>query len=355
MSERKSPVRLAVLGLGWVGGRVWLPMLLDNPDFEVVALLDPNREALQAARALFPTVRPHADPDDLDPSEVDLAVVAVPNHLHTTIATQLLRRGISTFVEKPVCLTGAEAAELAAAERAGGATVLAGSAAWHRADVKALRAQLDGLGELRAVELSWVRSKGIPGGSWFTNRTLAGGGALFDVGWHLVNIGMRMLSWPRVSQVCGSVSADFVGRDGFGADWRSAASGDTTCGAGVEDTARACLVTEDGVLVWLHVAWASHTEVDRTRIAVEGSAGRAELECTFGFSTNRLSGSRLVVHRNGRQERIPVPAEEVGAEYRRQLGLLPTLLADPGQPGAATAEAARTVALVDRIYRSARG
>lgn len=348
---RTKPVRLALLGLGWVSRQIWLPALLDHPGFEVIALLDPDRAALGWARELFPAARPLADPDELERSDVDLAVVAVPNHLHTTIAAGLLRRGISTFIEKPVCRTSAEAAELIAAERAGGATVLAGSASWHRADVKALCALLDQLGPLRALELSWVRARGIPAqGSWFTSRALAGGGALFDLGWHLVNIGMRMLSWPEVPQVIGSVSADFLGRSGFGATWRG---GNGHGPVDVEDTARGCLVTEDGLLVTVRASWASHAEIDRTRIVVEGAEGHAELSCTFGFSPNRLDGSTLLVHRHGRPERIDVPQEVAGAEYRRQLSLLPVLLADRTQPGAATGEAARTVALIERIRQSA--
>jgi len=257
------------------------------------------------------------------------------------------------FVEKPVCLTSAEAAELIEAERAGGARVLAGSAFWHRADVKALRPLLDQLGPLRAVDLSWVRGRGIPAqGGWLTSREQAGGGVLVDLGWHLITIGMRMLGWPAVTSVLGSVSADFLGRDGFGAAWQDRDS--ATARPDVEDTVYGRLRTEDDVLVTVTAAWASHTRPDRTRIVVDGVLGRAELLCTFGFSPDRVPESELVLWRDGEPTRIEVPQEDVGAEYRRQLDLLPLLLADPGQPGAATAEVAGAISIVERIYASAR-
>jgi oxidoreductase len=266
-------------------------------------------------------------------------------------------------VEKPVCLQSAEAAEIADAERAAGGRLLAGTAAWHRADVKALRALAGELGELRSMELSWIRANGIPArGSWFTDRARAGGGALIDLGWHMITVGMRMLGWPAVRDVVGSVSSDFMASGSSHAGWHSAgwhsagwhsAAGTGRYAADVEDTARATFRTESDVLCSLTVAWASHADHDQTRIALEGTAGRAELVCTFGLSPHRVPRSRLRVWRRGRVEEAELPAEPTGTEYRTQLALLPVLLADPGQPGAAARESAQSVDLVERIYRSA--
>lgn len=351
MSTTAPPIRLAVLGLGWVFTNVWAPMLRDHAGFRVVAVLDPDAAALARGSALFPDARPLSTVADIDPSEVDLVVVAPPNHLHAPLAATLLRRGIPVFVEKPVCLSSAEAAQLVEAERAGGARVLAGTAAWHRADVKALRAQVDRLGPLRTVELSWLRARGVPGpGGWFTSGEEAGGGALLDLGWHLITVGLRMIGWPAVPDVLGTVSADFLGHNGFDAAWHT---GNGSRRADVEDTARASFRTDSGVFFTLAAAWASHTNVDRTTISVEGAHGRIELVCTFGFSPHRLTTPSLRLLSAGRSKEIYVPAEPPGAEYRRQLDLLPALLADPNQPGAATAETVRIVELIERIYRSA--
>src|SRR5262249_11151109 len=125
--------------------------------------------------------------DTLSAGRVDLAVVAVPNYLHTELAGALLASGISVFIEKPVCLTLAEADVLAAAERRGG-MLLAGSAIRHRADVGALRQVIGELGDIRHVSLAWTRARGVPrAGGWFISRDKAGGGALFDLGWHLLD------------------------------------------------------------------------------------------------------------------------------------------------------------------------
>ncbi|MFD0442279.1 Gfo/Idh/MocA family oxidoreductase [Streptomyces indonesiensis] len=123
----ETPIRTAVVGLGWAARSIWLPRLLRNPAFTVTAAVDPDERGRAAVAEAEGTSRLPvlAAVHDLDPAEVDLAVVAVPNHLHCAVAGELLAKGIPVFLEKPVCLTSEEAERLAAAERSGGAVLLA--------------------------------------------------------------------------------------------------------------------------------------------------------------------------------------------------------------------------------------
>lgn len=364
MNDPDSPVRLAMIGAGWAVHQIWAPALNGLPELKVTVVADPDPDARQHAVNALGGAKAVAAADELSPEDADLAVVVAPNYLHGPITAGLLSRGIPVFAEKPVCLRPDEAAEIAAAERAGGARLLAGTAAWHRADVQALRELVGELGEPRSLELAWTRARGVPArGSWSTDRSLAGGGALVDLGWHMLTVGLRLLGWPAVEEVMGTVSGDFMDSGASGADWHES-TGDTGATVDVEDTARAAFRTASGVLCTLTVAWASPTETDCTRIVLEGSKGRAELTCTFGLSPNRVPRSRLLVRRVGRSEEVGLPAEPSGTEYRTQLTHLPALLRDPEPPGAtpdpqaapetdAVHEAAQVVDLVARIYQSA--
>ncbi|KOV60820.1 Gfo/Idh/MocA family protein [Streptomyces sp. MMG1121] len=356
------PVRTAVVGLGWAARSIWLPRLRHHPDFAVSAAVDPDPASRAAVTADAPDTPVLAAVHDVDPSEVDLAVVAVPNHLHCEIAGDLLRKGIPVFLEKPVCLTSAEAEQLAEAERVGGARLLAGSAARHRADVRALLASAGDLGAVRHIELSWVRARGVPdAGGWFTQRRLSGGGALVDLGWHLFDIAAPLLGSAEFAQVTGAVSDDFIARDTARVSWRAEGTAEdqeserATVGViDVEDTARAFLVTDDGVSLSLHASWASHEERDITRIRIDGSAGSATLRCTFGFSPNRLEHPELTRTDDGRTRAVTVPEEPIGTEYDRQLDELLAQLRDPAGPRRAIEEARRTISAIERIYSSAR-
>jgi oxidoreductase len=348
-------LRVALIGLGWAGRRIWLPRLREHERYTVTAAVDPD----PAARASAGVPVTAASVEELDPATVDLAVVAVPNHLHSPVAVELLTRGVPVFVEKPVCLSVAEADRLAAAEREGGAVLLAGSAARCRADVRALLEVAADLGPIRHVDLSWVRAHGVPvAGGWFVRREQAGGGALLDLGWHLLDTVEPLLGPTAFHQVVGTVSADFVNDPLRRARWKDAGDGDPGTGApgggDVEDTARGFLVTDRGVSVALRTSWASHEARDVTAITVEGGAGTATLRCTFGFSTNRQKASELVCTRRGIARIVPLPEEPVGIEYSRQLDELPGLLADPARGGAAIGQAREMIAAIERLYGSAR-
>jgi oxidoreductase len=348
----EAPLRVAVVGLGWAARAIWLPCLSANPRYVVVAAVDPAPDA-RARAAVPPGCALLERPDELTPGGVDLAVVAVPNHLHAAVAAPLLQRGIPVFLEKPVCLSAAEVARLREAERRGG-ILAAGSAARHRSDVAALARLLPSLGPVRHMELNWIRARGIPqGDGWFTDQRRAGGGALVDLGWHLLDVGFALLGIEEVRQVVGSLSADFLAEGTGQAAWRRDRGRPGGPVGDVEDGARVMLVTDDGVSILLRTSWASHLAHDLTQIKAEGPAGAARLDCTFGFSPNRVSRSTLSVLRNGIREQVPLTDDPVGQEYHRQVATLRDTLTDPGLRGRAVADAARTVRVIEQVYATA--
>jgi oxidoreductase len=349
-----TPLRVAVVGLGWAGRSIWLPRLREHPSYQVTAAVDPEPVARASVAREWPETQVLGNVEDLTTDIADLAVVAVPNHLHATIACKLLANGVPVFLEKPVCLNSTEADELAAAERKGNSVLLAGSAARYRADVRALHDLVGDLGRIRHVELSWVRARGVPdGGGWFTTRRLSGGGALVDLGWHLLDTVVPLLGSVDFDQAVGTISDDFVNKGSWRAAWRKDDPIDPDAGD-VEDTARGFLITEDGVSVSIRASWASHEARDVTLIKVDGSAGTASLRCTFGFSPNRHDGSTLTRTRDGETVALPVVEEAIGTEYLRQLDELPAQLADPSSHGKAIEEVRRTIRVIERVYDSAR-
>ncbi|MCE0445116.1 DegT/DnrJ/EryC1/StrS family aminotransferase [Streptomyces tricolor] len=198
-SGRRMSVRAAVVGLGWAGRELWLPRLRSHPDFDVVAVVDP-RPRRPGGRRRGDGHPAHAEPDALDPRSVDLAVVAVPNHLHTRSPPACSAGACPSSWRSRCACPAPRPTPLAAAERDGG-VLLAGSAARHRADVRELAAALPELGRVRHVDLAWMRARGVPrAGGWFTRRSEAGGGALVDLGWHLVDTLTALLGPSPVRQ-----------------------------------------------------------------------------------------------------------------------------------------------------------
>ena len=101
--------RVAVIGAGaW--GRNLVRVLHELGVLKVIC--EPNPTAAAAAREIalgVPTVRLH---EELADYEVDAVVIATPAETHFELARWALRQGLDVFIEKPMCLTLAEAERL---------------------------------------------------------------------------------------------------------------------------------------------------------------------------------------------------------------------------------------------------
>jgi predicted dehydrogenase len=77
---------------------------------EYALVCDRNEERLIQARRAFPGVRTCEDAEQIaeDP-DLDLVIISTPPNTHASLAMQMLRAGKHVVVEKPFCLTSAEA------------------------------------------------------------------------------------------------------------------------------------------------------------------------------------------------------------------------------------------------------
>jgi predicted dehydrogenase len=98
------PVRAAFIGLG----RIYdlnVRAYLDNPDVEVVALVDPSEERRIQRQADWPDAAMFASIEELATSdiEVDAAEALLPTPLHVDGVIDLLGRGWHVNLQKPMC------------------------------------------------------------------------------------------------------------------------------------------------------------------------------------------------------------------------------------------------------------
>lgn len=106
--------RIAVIGTGHLG-RIHARLLKTIEQIDVVGVADPLAEARTRAEADL-GLATFAHHYELI-GRIDAAIVATPTPLHHHVALDLLRSGIHCLVEKPICLTTAEADDLIAAAR----------------------------------------------------------------------------------------------------------------------------------------------------------------------------------------------------------------------------------------------
>jgi predicted dehydrogenase len=81
-----------------------------------------------------------------------------------------------------------------------------------RDDARWLKGLQEGgrLGEIYYARAGWLRCAGIPGaGGWFTNKGLAGGGPLIDLGVHVLDLTLWLMGYPQPVAVSGATYAKF--------------------------------------------------------------------------------------------------------------------------------------------------
>jgi predicted dehydrogenase len=121
-------IRLGVIGAGLVAQVAHLPSLAELADrFTVAALAEPDSTTRhQVARRHGIAVAVHDHRELLEQGRLDAVLICSPNHTHAEIALDALDAGLHVLVEKPLCLTVAEADAIAAARDRAGRVVQVG-------------------------------------------------------------------------------------------------------------------------------------------------------------------------------------------------------------------------------------
>jgi predicted dehydrogenase len=121
---------------------------------------------------------------------IDLAIVALPNHLHAPVSVDLLSRGIHVLCEKPMARTPAECQAMADAARRSGALLAIGHNRRFRDHLRMTKDFCDRgiIGQITRIHAEegsasdWQRSP-----AYFDPKS-SGGGALMDVGIHALDL-----------------------------------------------------------------------------------------------------------------------------------------------------------------------
>jgi predicted dehydrogenase len=182
--DRDHPtVRLALLGGGAHGLGALARAVAGLRGWSIAAIADPGEAARIAAARTVPGARLFASTAELLEAThaIDLAIVATPPQATVEVALTALASGTRVLIEKPGARASHELDLLA------GAGSLAGCAYNYRFHpaIQQLRAMLAG-GHLRRLEMEFIAPLAAAG-TWRASHA-AGGGALRDLGTHLLDL-----------------------------------------------------------------------------------------------------------------------------------------------------------------------
>ncbi|WP_158862363.1 Gfo/Idh/MocA family protein [Leifsonia sp. AG29] len=278
MSTSNTPLRAGVIGLGWAGQQ-HMDAYAAIPGVELVAIAGMEDGPRAELGDTYGVERRYRDWKDLvADGDLDVVSVAVPTFLHAPIAVGALDAGIHVLSEKPIARTAAEAQTMVDAAHRSGKVLEVAFNHRRRGDIEALKAAIDAgqIGRPYHARAIWLRRAGIPAlGSWFTNREMAGGGPLIDIGVHVLDYALHLFGEPTVTAVS-AVTHSELGVRGRG----GASGGKQQVGSAyeVEDLASVLLRLEDGGSIVLETSWAAYRPAgDEFGITLYGTEGGADL------------------------------------------------------------------------------
>ena len=188
-----APVRIGMLGYGAIGHE-HAAAITATTGLELAAVCDPVPARVEAARAYAPRLRGHGAAQDLLADDgVDLVIVSTPPNTHADQVLRALEAGKHVVVEKPFCLTVAEAdRQIAAARDAGLLLAVYQNRRWDRDFLALERAVRTGrLGEVFHVE-TFVGGYDHPCNFWHSDAEISGG-AIYDWGSHYLDWVLHLL------------------------------------------------------------------------------------------------------------------------------------------------------------------
>jgi len=192
-------VNLGVIGLGFIG-KVHLRNCLNLKSVRVIAAADMSKGALNYARE-FRVKQLFTDYHELlKLKDLDAVIISLPTHLHAECAISAMEEGKHVFLEKPLARNPEEGKEIVSAARKNGVKFMVGYPFRFVPEFVNLKRKMES-GVLGDIQLAYAvdiaagpflhrmeNTAPRPVPEWWLNKELTGGGALIDLGCHVINL-----------------------------------------------------------------------------------------------------------------------------------------------------------------------
>lgn len=332
-------VRLGIIGAGWPG-RKHAEGAKASGGYKLASVADliPARRA-----ALMSEFGIHQDFDDaaalIKSADVDAVSICVPNNLHAKFACDALRAGKHVIIEKPPTTKAAEAKKIAtAAEKAGKVVMYAFQRRFGPAEQAAKLAVSKGYaGNIYHARATWLRTRGIPAGTgWYGKSSESGGGAMIDLGAHVLDLAWWLLGEPKPQTVFAVSHARF----------KDSAPDPATYD--VEDFATALVRFEGGATLELSASWAldQPPQQQGTQARIFGDGGCVDVYTPSG----------AILHRQFDAKGQSKPTELKSPRLTGHAAMMRRFrecILGKAQPSVSAAAGVTIMEMIDAIYRSA--
>lgn len=327
-------IKVAISGAGFIAG-VHANAVKNTEDAMIDAVVEFDPARVQKFAAEFGIKRIYPDVDALiKDGGADALVIGVPNALHAPQTMIALNAGIPVMVEKPMATNADEAGKMFEASRRNKVVFMVAHCWRFDTEVNWLKQAADSgkLGRIIRTKGYGVHSNWGPEG-WFRQKTLAGGGALVDMGIHALDTARYLLGDPEPESVFAKLSTNYIEAD-------------------VDDTGLVVVTWKNGAVSYIESGW--------WQPHMDGPEAATQLYGTKGFGS--LFPSLLEIP-NAKEMRVDMtdpgfvfPREDHAPQemYDRQMAYFLDCVRTRSTPVPGGLEGWTNMRILDAAYRSSR-
>ena len=319
-------IRVALAGAGYIAA-IHAQAAKAQKDVELVAVVEKFPEMSKPFAKKFGIPRRHETVEDLlKAGGAEALVIGTPNFLHAPQAIAALMAGVHVLVEKPMAMNVKEAEKMVEAAQSSGARLLVAHCWRFDQEVLWLKSQIGELGQIIRTKGYGVHVNWGPSG-WFTQKELAGGGALADMGIHALDTARFLLGDPRPVSVYAKIGTYYKPFN-------------------VDDTGVIIVNWDNGAVSYIESGWwQPHADGPEAATQLYGTKGFGQL-----FPTRLELGKKVV------DPHFPFPRQEHCPQsmYDEQMAYFIKCIKTGQTPLPGGAEGLVNMKIVDAAYKSAR-
>jgi predicted dehydrogenase len=347
-----NKMKIGIIGVGGIAQTTHIPNFKKVPDVEVSAITDINKEKLQYVAEKFGIKQTFTDWEKLIDSDIDAVVICSPNAFHAEQSIKAMERGKHVLCEKPVCLTAAEVKRVFSTSKKTGKKFMAAFPRRFTGEAKVLKSMIDNgdFGKIYYIKAGYLRRRGIPGlGTWFTNKKLAGGGPMMDVGVHMLDMVIYLAGASLPQLVIGSKYNMFKDKAVDGG-WppKNTRLGDKATGKmEVEELASGFAKLANGTTLFIEASWAGNSDV-----GLKASLFGTKAGVQMPDPADAKNPLRIYSENNGVLTDI-IPAIPASDSYLEEAQHFIECIREDKEPITKENEVLTVVSIIEGIYRSA--